>query len=190
VSPEPYAGVMLRLLQGAIEFDDRKDWEALNLHEKIVRSEFAKLGLELVFSPNDGYAFLRQPELESETSEAPALPRLISRHKLSREVTILCILLRERLDQFENSTPDSDRLLLSGEDLRELQRPFYPERHDETKLFAKFDTHVQNVVSLGYLRHNKSSGRFEVRQIIKARIQAQDLAKLKNRLLSHREEEA
>jgi hypothetical protein len=182
MQPEPYAAIILGLLQGAIESDDRKQWDLLRLHERTVRTEFAKLGLELVFSESDGYAFLRQPELESEDGETHSLPRLISRHKLSREATILCLLLRERLDQFENSTPDSDRLLLSEDDLFEMQRPFYPENNDETKWKTKLNQIVQQVVSLGFLRLNKNNGRYEVRRIIKARIQADDLAELKERL--------
>ncbi len=183
MKPEPHAGVMLRLLQGAIEFDDRNTWNALILHEKMVRQDFARIGLELVFVQSDGYAFLRQPELETEDGEAIALPRLISRHRLSRDVTLLCLLLRERLDQFENSTPDSDRLLLSQEDLRDLQRPFATELGDERTLFNRFDKTIQVVVKLGFLRPISNTERFEVRQIIKARISAEQLLELKKSLL-------
>lgn len=181
--PEPHASVMLRLLQGAIEFDDRNTWNALIQHEKMVRQDFARIGLELVFVQSEGYAFLRQPELETEDGEAIVLPRLISRHRLSRDTTLLCLLLRERLDQFENSTPDSDRLLLSQEDLRELQRPFATELGDERTLYKKFDKTIQDVVKLGFLRQVSNTERYEVRQIIKARITAEQLLELKNSLL-------
>jgi Domain of unknown function (DUF4194) len=183
MQPELHASVMLRLLQGAVEFDDRGTWNDLIRYEKIVRQDFARIGLELVFAPSAGYAFLRQPELETEDGETIALPRLVSRHRLSRDVTLLCVLLRERLDQFENSTPDSDRLLVSQEDLRELQRPFAFDLGDERSLFKKFDKTIQDVVKLGFLRPINNAERFEVRQIIKARITAEQLLELKQTLL-------
>lgn len=127
----PYAPAVIWLLQGALSSDDGGPWNLLLAHETPVREYLAKIGLELVLSEPDGYAFLRQPEWEGESGQRGALPRLTRRDRLSYHVTLLCALLRERLDQFEPSTPETDRLILTGDDLRDMLRPFLRERGAE-----------------------------------------------------------
>jgi Domain of unknown function (DUF4194) len=73
--------------------------------------------------------------------------------------------------------------LLSQEDLRDLQRPFATELGDERTLFKRFDKTIQDVAKLGFLRSINNTERFEVRQIIKARISAEQLLELKKSLL-------
>lgn len=181
--PDEHAPIMLRLLQGAIEYDDRVTWLRLLHFEKVVRQDFARIGLELVLQEADGYAFLRQPELEDESGETIPMPRLVARHRLGRDITMLCVLLRERLEQFESSTPDSDKLLLTLEDLYNLQRPFSMDKFDERSLYKKFDQTVKEAVKLGFLRQLTGTDRYEVRYLIKARISAEQLLSLKNSLL-------
>lgn len=181
--PDEHAPLMLRLLQGAIEYDDRVTWLRLLHFEKVIRQDFARIGLELVLQEVDGYAFLRQPELEDESGEIIPMPRLVARHRLGREITMLCVLLRERLEQFESSTPDSDKLLLTLDDLYDLQRPFSVDKLDERSLYKKFDQTIKEAVKLGFLRPLTGTDRFEVRFIIKARISAEQLLGLKNQLL-------
>ncbi|MEY4530096.1 MAG: hypothetical protein RLZZ156_817 [Deinococcota bacterium] len=181
--PDEHAPLMLRLLQGAIEYDDRVTWLRLLHFEKVIRQDFARIGLELVLQEADGYAFLRQPELEDESGEIIPMPRLVARHRLGREITMLCVLLRERLEQFESSTPDSDKLLLTLDDLYDLQRPFSVDKLDERSLYKKFDQTIKEAVKLGFLRPLIGTDRFEVRFMIKARISAEQLLGLKNQLL-------
>jgi hypothetical protein len=92
---------VIRLLQGSLSADDAGVWNNLLLHETSVREYLAKIGLELVLNEIDGYAFLRQPDIEDEDRQKIPLPRLTRRDRLSYHVTLLCALLRERLDQFD-----------------------------------------------------------------------------------------
>lgn len=184
--PVPHASVMIRLLQGAIFSDDASTWNLLLTHQRAVQDDFARIGLELYLNEADGFAFLRQPEPEDAEQ---ALPRLTRRDRLSYHVTLLCVLLRERLEQFEASTPESDRLLVSQDELRDLLRPFLAERNDERALNKKLDETVNRVIELGFLkRSSSSSGFLEVRRIIKARIDSERLAEIKGKLESgHRD---
>jgi hypothetical protein len=184
MTPVPHAAVMLRLLQGAIEFDDTSTWRQLLHYEKAIRHDFARLGLELVLHEADGYGFLRQVEIEDETGTTQSLPRLIARHKLNREVTLLCVLLRERLEQFESRADLSDKLILHTEEIHEMLRPFVAERSDERSLLKKFDTTIKEVQRYGFLKKLEDASRFEVRNLIKARIGAEQLLELKERLLN------
>jgi hypothetical protein len=181
----PYAPAVLRLLQGPLANDDSGPWSLLLSHETPVREYLAKIGLELVLNEQDGYAFVRQPEWETEDGQRLALPRLIRRDRLSYHVTLLCALLRERLDQFEASTPETDRLIVTHDDLRELLRPFLRERGDERVLLKRIDETAHRVVELGFLRRLGVDQRYEVRPILKARIGSEVLADLLQLLEQH-----
>lgn len=172
----PYAPAVIRLLQGLLFSDDGGPWNILLTHETPVREYLAKIGLELVLNEADGYAFLRQPEWEGEDGQKIALPRLTRRDRLSYHVTLMCALLRERLDQFEASTPETDRLIVTGDDLRDMLQPFLRERGDERALFKKIDETANRVVELGFLRRLGADNRYEVRLILKARISSDVLA--------------
>jgi hypothetical protein len=154
-------------------------------HETPVREYLAKIGLELVLNEPDGYAFLRQPEWEGEDGQRVTLPRLTRRDRLSYHATLMCALLRERLDQFDASTPETDRLILTGDDLRDMLRPFLRERGDERALLKKIDETANRVVELGFLRRLGADNRYEVRPILKARLGSGVLANVLQMLEQH-----
>ena len=181
----PYAPAVLRLLQGSLSNDDSGPWNVLLTHETPVREYLGKIGLELVLNEPDGYAFLRQPEWEGEDGQRIALPRLTRRDRLSYHVTLMCALLRERLDQFEASTPETDHLIVTGDHLRDMLRPFLRERGDERALLKKIDETANRVVELGFLRRLGADNRYEVRPILKARISSDALAEILTTLEQH-----
>jgi uncharacterized protein (DUF4415 family) len=180
----PYASVVIRLLQGVLYHDDIGTWNLLLTHQSAVQEHFARIGLQIYLNEADGFAFLRQPELERNDGQPLALPRLTRRDRLSYHLTLLCVLLRERLDQFDASTPDSDRLLLSAEDVREMMRPFLRERSNELTLIKKIDETVNRAAELGFVRRQNVANeeQWEVRRIIKARIDADILSEMKAKL--------
>lgn len=181
----PFAPAVIRLLQGPLSSDDSGPWNLLLIHETPVREYLAKIGLELILNEPDGYAFLRQPEWEGADGQRIVLPRLTRRDRLSYHVTLMCALLRERLDQFEAGTPETDRLIITSDDLRDMLRPFLPERGDERALLKKIDETANKVVELGFLRRPGADNRYEVRPILKARIASDALADLLQMLEQH-----
>lgn len=181
--PLPYAPTLLRLLQGPVYQDDGLPWELLLSHRLGVARHFAEMGLELQLRESEGFAFLRQPE-PSENNELPPLPRLIRRIPLSFEVTVGCVLLRERLLLFENTQPDASRLVLPQEELRQMLRPFFRETTNEVKLQNRLDQTLTRLSELGFLKALKNEGppTFEVRRLIKAKLDAQALSEIKTLL--------
>jgi hypothetical protein len=180
----PYAPVIIRLLQGVLYHDDVGVWNLLLTHQSAVQEYFARIGLQIYLNEADGFAFLHQPEIERDDGQTLALPRLTRRDRLSYHLTLLCVLLRERLDQFDASTSDSDRLLLSTEEVRELMRPFLRERTNELTLIKKIDETVTRAAELGFVRRQTvaDEDQWEVRRIIKARIDADILSEIKAKL--------
>jgi len=183
----PYAAVLIKLLQGVVAYDDPALWDQLLTHLALIRDYFARMGLELVLFEGDGFAYLRQASIESDDGQPLVLPRLTRRDRLSYQVTLLLVLLRERLEQFDASASDSDRLILTRSDLRELLRPFVKERNNELLLLKKLDASAERVAELGFLRRLSGADeeRFEVRRSLRARIDTAILPEIKARLEQH-----
>jgi Domain of unknown function (DUF4194) len=114
----PYAAVVMKLLQGPLYQDDAP-WNLLLQYREQVRLYFAQMGLELQFYEEDGFAYVRQPEIEDDEGNHLDLPRLTRRIQLSYHVTLLCVLLREQLLQFEVSNLESAACILTRDQIHE-----------------------------------------------------------------------
>lgn len=183
----PFAPAVIRLLQGPLYSDDATPWNALVQNYDQVRLYCAQIGLELQLHEEDGYAYLRQPEWEDDEGRSIELPRLTRRLPLSRDVSMLCVLLREQLLLFETGSMGGSVCLLSREQIRELLLPALPERNNELLLQKRIDALIERVAELGFLRKVTRLGQdyFEVRRILKAKINADQLVELKERILKH-----
>lgn len=178
--PPPYAPVVLKLLQGAIYSDD-PHWERLQTYLSPIREYFSKIGLEVRNYEVDGFAYLEQPDPDLEDKSEP-LPRLTARHQLSFKVTVLCVLLRQALQQFDASDA-TGRLVLNIEKIRDLLQPLLPEGNNEERFRREVDRLVEQVQDLGFLRLlSGQDENYEVRPILKAKIDADTLTRLKQKL--------
>lgn len=180
-----YAPVMIKLLQGILYQEDTTHWSLLLDYSTQIRDYFGKIGVELYLDEAEGYAYLRQLEEDSdEEQQIPPLPRLVRRQKLTYKVRLLCVLLREQLREFDAKGSQSSRLILTTAKIRETILPFFQERANEAKLFNEVDTIINQVVELGFLKRLNGSeeDRYEVRRILKAKISADKLVEIKQKL--------
>jgi Domain of unknown function (DUF4194) len=179
-SPQPYAPVILKLLQGAVYSDD-PHWERLQSYITLVTEHFGKIGLQVQNYQTEGFAYLEQPDSDPEDPSEP-LPRLTVRRQLSFKVTVLCVLLREQLRQFDTSDA-TGRLVLSVEKLRDLLQPYLSDGNNEEKLRQEVDRLVNQSVELGFLKSLSGQDKnYEVRAILKAKIDADTIERLKQKL--------
>lgn len=134
-----------------------------------MRDYCAVIGLELVFDEAEGYAYLRQrPRAFDETE----LPRLVQRRPLSFPVSLILVLLRKKLAEFDATGGDT-LLVVGREDIAEQMRLFLPKTANEARLLDRMETHLNKVVELGFLRKLRSQeGQYEVRRILKAFVDA------------------
>lgn len=181
--PQPYAPAALKLLQGAIYSDD-PHWDSLQNHLTAIKEYFSKIGLQVQNYETEGFAYLQQPDPDPDDRTEP-LPRLTIRRKLSFKVTVLCVLLREELRQFDASDA-TGRLVLSVEKLRDLLQPYLPEGNNEEAFRREVDALVKQAVELGFLKRlSGEDENYEVRSILKAKIDADMLELLKQKLEAH-----
>jgi hypothetical protein len=140
------------------------------------------IGLELILDEAEGYAYLRQrPPLP----DAPDLPRLVQRRSLSFPVSLVLVLLRKKLAEFDATGGDT-RLVVSRDDIADHMRLFLPDTANEARLLDRIDAHLGKVVELGFLRRLRGQdNQYEVKRILKAFVDAQWLADFAQRLDSY-----
>ncbi len=179
----PYASIIIKLLQGFLFDEDRKNWQTLISFQHQVRQYFAAIGVELHLNQQEGFAFLSQPDdFEGEVSPAP---RLVRRIPLSYEQTLLLVVLREALEEFDRQNTDVSKLFITNRELKDRIEVFFEEKHDQVRLLEKLDQYINSAVNLGFLReievrrHDDQVQTYEVRRIIKAKINNEKLEEIK-----------
>ncbi|HAT32157.1 MAG TPA: hypothetical protein DCW29_15265 [Janthinobacterium sp.] len=175
--------VLICLMQGVLYHDsDGTLWPALLELQARVRDHCQLIGLELILDEAEGYAYLRQ---RAPVEGEPALPRLVPRRQLSYPVSLILVLLRKKLAEFDAMGGDT-RLVVSREQIGEQLRLFLPETANEAKLLDRMDTHLNKVVELGFLhRLRGQQHQYEVRRILKAFVDAQWLSDFEQRLADY-----
>lgn len=178
--PQPYAPVILKLLQGAIYSDD-PHWERLQSYLTPIKKYFGEVGLQVQNYDTEGFAYLEQPDPDPEEQTEP-LPRLTVRRQLSFKVTVFCVLLRDQLRQFDTSDA-TGRLVLSIEQIRDFLEPYLLEENNEDKFRREVEGLVKQTIEFGFLKRlSGQDENYEVRPILKAKIDADTLELLKKKL--------
>ena len=154
-------------------------WQTLQRHRGAVADHFAAIGIDIVVDDAEGYAYLvtRDPE----DGEQP-LPRLVRRRSLTYNVSLLLVLLRKRMVEFESSGEEG-KLVLTREQLVEMLRVFQATSSNEARTADQADRTIAQAAELGFLRELRGQpGAWEVRRILKAYVDAQTLSDFAARL--------
>jgi hypothetical protein len=182
-----YAHVIIRLLQDVLYDEEKTVWSDLLTYQIPVRDYLAKIGLELHLDEREGFAFLKQIEDE----EFIKLPRLVRRMPLSYEVTLLCVLLREILEEFDVKDIESRKCFVTAQELREKIEIFFKDSPNMVRLLDRFEKTIHSAVRLGFLKETEQENiddedvRYEVRRIIKAKITNEKLEEIKQKLVNY-----
>jgi len=177
----PYAPVIIKLLQGVIYNDDKESWDNLIKYHVPIKEYFKVIGIDVLIYETEGFAFLKQKKFDEE--QEINLPNLIEKRQLSYPVTLLCVLLVEKLIEFDATDGDSTRLIVDKDEIKEMLRIFLPERTNEAKIIDNIDENINKLVKYGFLRKlNDTESKYEVKRILKAKIPAETLQEVKNKL--------
>jgi hypothetical protein len=177
----PYAPAMIKLLQGIVYSDEKEYWDCLINYRSDVWEYFQTIGIDLFIYEADGFAFLRQKERDG--ADGIKLPELMVKRQLSYPVTLLCVLLLERLIEFDMTGGESSRLIMDRDEIKEMVRIFLPDAPNEARLIDRIDEHINRLLDYGFLRAlNSDKNKFEVRRILKAKIPADTLLEIKSKL--------
>ena len=183
--PAEWSMAAIRLLQGVVYHDDGHElWEMILRCETPLTDYFAKLGLLLVVDEPDAMAYLRQWDEDELPPEYPAIPRLFRRTPLNFEATLLCVLLRDELREYEQRDVQNERCIVEQSRLLPLWQAFFPGDEDEVKRNRALAATLRKLEDLKFVRQfEKEPPSWEIRRIIKARLPLAELEQMRNRLV-------
>lgn len=179
-----FSRALVALLKNAVlKESEREIWDAVVSQKVKIDDYMSKIGLTLVVDEMDGYAYLRQRTYAEGEEE---IPRLIPRHALSYPVSLLLVLLRKFLLEFDSSTGDQ-RLIVTKQQIAERMELFLHDTTNEAKVMADIDKYIDRVEKMGFLRRLRGSeDRYEVQRILRSFVNAEWLNHFDERLEEYR----
>lgn len=178
---EPYSKAIILLLKKTVE-KGSPVWEDIINYQLEIQEYLAVIGLELILKKDEGFAFVKQIVFDDDTTL-----NLVSRRQLGFEVSIVVIVLRQLLEDYDNNpveTQSTERITTNSE-IKDEVRLFLPEKFNRVKLEKDLDTYIQRVAELGFLKEVKRNGdemRYKIHRIIKEKVTLDDLNAFKNKL--------
>jgi hypothetical protein len=181
----------VRLLQGVVYADDEVIWSVILSAQSTLESYLARIGLLLVVDESEGLAYVRQAEHDELPEGYERLPKLFRKSRLGYWDTLLCVLLREELQRFEEEDLNNERCICDVNSLFDQWRTFFPGVYDEVRQRRELDAALAKLSELGFIRRfGKEPETWEIRRILKARLPASELESLKAQLLTAAERRA
>jgi Domain of unknown function (DUF4194) len=174
---QPYAAAIRKLLLGVIYHDDAV-WSQLRDYELPIREYLAQIGLSIHLDEIGNFAYL---EDSSRDDTKTALPALTTRRPLSFSDTLLLVLLRERLDEHEMRDVDGMPLILTLDEMSDMMKIFLGDYTDARKVEHDTERSINRLMRYGFLTQLKS-GSYQVRPVLRSKIDADELDGIKSRL--------
>ncbi len=183
---DPYASVIVKLLSGEM-YEQDKAWADLLEYRIPVSDYFTRIGIEVIIDQREGFAFLRQQPLD----DTGRTIGLIKRTPLSYEVTLLLVLLRELLEDYETQDTTSPACFVSHTKIQEELELFFKDQSNKVKLLRQLDRYIRQVIDLGFLKLIETPGspttsikQYEIRRILKAKVTPDVLEDVRRRMES------
>ena len=178
---KPYSKAIVYLLKKTVE-KNSPVWNDILNYQAEIQDYLSVIGLELIVKRDEGFAYIKQMVWDDDTTS-----NLVSRRQLGFETSIVLIVLRQLLEDYDNNpteTQSIDRIITNNE-LKEEVRFFLPEKYDKAKLEKDMDSYIQKVADLGFLKEIKRDNdvvRYRIHRIIKEKVTLEDLDSFKKKL--------
>ncbi|CAN5278829.1 DUF4194 domain-containing protein [soil metagenome] len=184
----PYARSVIKLLQGVVYMEEENYWKEITQFQIPIQQYLGQIGIELTVNSIEGFAYVNQPEAKEENDNG--LPRLMRMRQLKYEHTLLCVLLREWLEEFDANTSEGSLPFITKGRIKEQVEIFFQDENNRTKLYKELDATIEYVrTNLGILRRNSKEDdpepdrtQYEVRRIIKAMIPTDKMEEIRQKL--------
>ena len=173
-SEQNISPILIQLVKGVVYREKHPYlWQDLLALQGAVREYFSVIGLFVLVDETEGFAFLRQArELSGDDEAKVPLPRLITRRPMSYPLSLLCVLLRKKLAEFD-AEGGATRLVLSRKQIVNMMRVYMPAQKNEARTVDVIHTTIKKTMDLGFLKKVDSEDRqYEVGRIIKALVDA------------------
>ena len=177
---------IILLLKGLFYKNDNEKvfFELTHNSYGVIAEYFSNIGLEVVVEENDGYAYLKNIQYEDENE---ALPKLISNRELSYKVSLLCVLLRKQITQFDMQN-ENEKAIITKEEIVSMLLLFLNIKFNEVKIQKEIESSIKKVEELGFLKKLQvSEDTYEIKSSIKSFIDASWLNDFDTKLQEYKE---
>ena len=158
----PYSKAIILLLKKTVE-KGSPVWDDIINYQIEIQEYLAVIGLELILKKDEGFAFVKQIVFDDDTTL-----NLVSRRQLGFEVSIVVIVLRQILEDYDNNpveTQSFDKIITNNE-IKDEVRLFLPENYNKVK----------------EVKRNGDEVRYRIHRIIKEKVTLEDLDTFKKKL--------
>ena len=182
----PYTPVLIKLLKGPVEYLEKGAWEQLLQYQVELTRFLQQLGLVLVLEKDDGYAYLEQQRLDEEENVVGWVRRI----QLGYEESILLVLLRDMMAEFEVGEAGARELIKKRREIKEYAELFFKENPSRVKFIRDLDRLIDKVEELDFIEKVENTEpadeqKFRIKKIIKARVDHEILENFKQQLTEH-----
>lgn len=180
---KPYSKAIVKLLKGIVEYNDPV-WNNILIYQSDIQNYLSVIGLNLIVKKDEGFAFVKQAVLDDEKTL-----NLVTCRQLGFEVSVILIILRQMLEDFEMNPTDSqaDEKYVTPSQIKDEVELFLPSRFNQIKFKQDLDNYISKVIDLGFLVASKQTDtgtetRYKIHRIIKEKITLDALNDFKNKL--------
>ena len=182
----PYTPVLIKLLKGPVEYLEKSAWDQLLQYQVELTRFLQQLGLVLVLEKDDGYAYLEQQRLDEEENVVGWVRRI----QLGYEESILLVLLRDMMAEFEVGEAGARELIKKRREIKEYAELFFKENPSRVKFIRDLDRLIDKVEELDFIEKVENTEpadeqKFRIKKIIKARVDHEILENFKQQLTEH-----
>jgi len=126
---------IILLLKGLFyKADNEKAWaELVESSFGVIKEHFKVMGLDVMIDENEAYAYLQNRVYEDD--ETP-LPKLVQSRELSYKVSLVCVLLRKKMADFDMQN-ENTKAVISAEDIKAEVLLFLAQKSNEIKRSIK-----------------------------------------------------
>ena len=177
----PYGRAVVRLLKGPVEHTETGIWEDILNYQSEIQKYISQIGLELIVKRDECFAYIRQVEDDEGKTVG-----LIVRQQMGFEVSVILIILRQMLEEFDNDMDEiyTTERYVSAEELKERIEIFLPERFNRVKMINDIESYIKRIVDLGFLKEirHENAVTYQIHRIIKEKVTLDKLQEFKENL--------
>ncbi len=182
----PYTPLVARLLKGPVEYLDKAAWELLLQHQAPLASFLLQLGLRLILDKDDGFAYLEQVKGDN----GDPLVSWMHRRALSYDESVLLVLLRGMMADFEMGDSTSRELIRKRREIKEAAEDFFKENASRVRFIRELDRLIDRTCDLGFLEKWEDAElpdeqKFRIKKWIKYRVDSEVLYLFKQSLTAY-----
>lgn len=180
------ATAIITLMRGVVYREkDEHAWAALERYRAAVSDHFADIGIDVIVDALEGYAYL---SAKKEVDGEEPLPRLIRRRTLTYHSSLLAVLLRKRLAEFEASGSEG-RLVLTKDEIVDMLTVFTRDSTNQARIVDGAARAISQLRDMGFMQELRGpTDEWEVKRVLKAYVDAETMGDFAELLKTYAED--